>query len=85
MWPEPWDEPPTRGIPDRQQIPPLCHCAQCGGEIYPGGAGYTDTPAAPGTPGSVNLHKDCLADWIQELGAAALAEAFGFHSIGGDS
>lgn len=23
-------------IPDTQQIPACCHCAECGGEIYPG-------------------------------------------------
>lgn len=32
------DYEPASGIEiaDRQQEPPVCHCAECGGEIYPG-------------------------------------------------
>lgn len=29
-------DPPTRGIPDRQQEEPWARCAWCGGEIYAG-------------------------------------------------
>lgn len=78
-----WNKPPTYGIKDRQQIPPLCRCAQCGGEIYPGNEGYTDTPNAPGGPGSVTLHKDCLMDWVRDLGDDLVAEKFGFEKLTG--
>lgn len=76
-----WNEPPTYGIEDRQQIPPICHCAQCGGEIYPGSAAYTDTPNAPDSPGSVTLHKDCLMDWVRDLGDDLVADKFDFEKL----
>lgn len=85
VWPEPWNEPPTRGIVDIQQIPPICRCAQCGGEIYPGSEAYTDYPNAPGCPGSVNIHKDCLMDWVRDRGDDLVAEQFGFEKLGGDA
>lgn len=74
-----WPDPPTYGIPDPQQAAPLCRCSHCGLEIYPGGDAYTDTPAAPDAPDSVTVHKDCLLDWVSELGLSAVADAFGFH------
>lgn len=74
-----WDEPPTGGIEDPQDIPHLCRCAQCGGEIYPGNEFYTDTPTSPGCKGSVNLHEDCLMDWVHDLGDRLVAERFGFE------
>lgn len=81
--PELWDEPPTRGIPDPQQTAPLCRCHYCGGEIYPGNDLLTDTPNAPEAPDAVTIHPDCLMDWVRERGTTAVAEAFGFHRIGG--
>lgn len=67
------------GVPDRQQIPPVAHCAQCGLEIYPGQAAFTDG-AQLGDWGNVDLHQDCLIDWVKDLGTAPVAEAFGFRS-----
>lgn len=84
MCAEPWAEPPTYGIPDRQQAPPLCLCAHCGGEIYPGEAAFTDTPAAPDSKGAVTLHTDCLLDWVRDQGVTAVAEAFSFHKLPAD-
>lgn len=75
-----WHSPPTYGIQDPQAKPPLCHCAQCGREIYPGEDYLTDTSAAPEGPGAITLHRDCLLDWVRDLGPTTLAEAFGFHS-----
>lgn len=80
MPPNTWTDPPTYGIPDPQAQLPLCRCAQCGREIYPGGDYLTDTPAAPESPGATTLHRDCLADWVRDLGPTALSEAFGFHT-----
>lgn len=80
-----WNEPPTYGIPDPQDVPPLCRCSQCGGEVYPGEDAYTDTPDAPGSPGSVTVHKDCLMDWVRDLGDDLVADKFGFECLtGGD-
>lgn len=77
-----WNEPPTYGIPDPQDILPVCYCTQCGGEIYPTDAAYTDAPDAPGSPGSVTLHKECLMDWVRDLGDAPVAEQWGFQALG---
>ncbi len=74
-----WNEPPTYGVEDPQQVPPLCRCAQCGGEIYPTDELYTDTPEAPGSKGSVSLHADCLMDWVRALGDDLVADKFGFE------
>lgn len=84
-FPEPWGEPPTYGIPDPQQADPICDCTQCGMEIYPGDKVYTDTPDAPGAPDSVTVHEGCLLDWVCEQGVPAVADAFGFSEIGGDT
>ena len=77
-----WPDPPTYGIPDPQQADPLCRCACCGLEVYPGDAAYTDAPNAPDGPGAVTVHQDCLTDWVCDLGDEALANAFGFHPVG---
>lgn len=76
-----WPDPPTYGIPDPQQADPLCRCACCALEIYPGDDAYTDAPNAPDTPGAVTVHRDCLTDWVRGLGDEALANAFGFHPV----
>lgn len=77
-WP---DAPPTYGIEDPQCADPAAYCAQCGGEIYPREAYYTDTPNAPGSKGAVTLHPDCLLDWVRDQGTAPAAEAFGFVKL----
>lgn len=79
--PRRWSDPPDYGIPDPQQAAPLCRCAYCALEIYPGDDAYTDAPGAPDTPGAVTVHQDCLTDWVRDLGDTALATAFGFHPV----
>lgn len=74
MYPERWNEPPTYGIEDPQQIPEICKCSYCGGEIYPGDDAFTDG-------GKVRLHEDCLLDWVRDLGVAAVAEHYGFEKM----
>lgn len=74
-----WNEPPTRGIEDPQQVLPLCRCAQCGGEIYPTDEFYTDTPEAPDSKDAVTLHTDCLMDWVRAQGDNNVAEQYGFE------
>lgn len=69
-----WDEPPTRGISDRQAERPIARCSFCGYEIYAGDEALTDG-------GDVELHTDCLMDWVKDLGIAAVAEAFGFETL----
>lgn len=64
--------------PDLQQLPALAYCAQCGLEIYPGQAAWTDGQTL-GDLGNVDLHEDCLMDWVKELGTANVADAFGFR------
>lgn len=73
--------PPTYGIPDPQEAPALGCCAYCGGEIYHGDSVYTDTPDAPGSRGSVTLHRECLMDWVRDLGEEAVARQWGFEAL----
>ena len=73
-----WDEPPTYGIEDPQDVPPLCFYATATTEIYPTDPFYTDAPGSPGSKGSVDLHEDCLMDWVRELGGDVVAGSFGF-------
>lgn len=67
-----------RWPPDPQQVSPVSRCAQCGGEIYPADWAWTDSPAL-GCRGGVDLHADCLLDWVRDQGAATAAQAFGFR------
>lgn len=77
-----WNEPPTYGIPDPQDQPPLCRCSHCGSEIYPADEVYTDAPDAPGSSGSVTIHKDCLMEWVRALGDDLVARQWGFEALG---
>lgn len=67
-----------RWPPDLQQVLPASHCAQCGGEIYPSDRAWTDCPAL-GYRGGVDLHAECLLDWVRDQGVATAARAFGFR------
>lgn len=77
----PWNEPPTYGIKDPQEEPPVCFCDQCGREIYPGTAAFTDDPNGIPGKGSVNVHDDCLMEWVEALGIKLVAEKFDFVPI----
>ncbi len=68
---------------DLQSAIPLCRCAQCGREIYPGGDCLTDTPNCPDDRGATTIHTDCLMDWVSDQDTPTVAEAFGFHRAGG--
>lgn len=67
-----------RWPPDLQQAAPASYCTQCGGEIYPGERAWTDCPTL-GCRGGVDLHAECLLDWVRDQGAATAARAFGFR------
>lgn len=55
----PYYDPPTYGIPDRQQAAPAAFCSKCQGELYPGDQVYHLD--------GKEVCFDCFKDWVLEL------------------
>ena len=47
-------------IDDPQQVEPVCYCAECGGEIYPGERAYK------GLTSGMWVHYDCMIEEVAD-------------------
>ncbi len=54
-----YDEGPTYGIPDSQQVPPVDFCDHCQGELYGGELVFLMD--------GKTLCKECFKDWVLDL------------------